>query len=242
MKASRTKRKSRSRIAFAKQHYLILAVATGVALIALIVPKIQHTYNTAAEPVNQICTVESTSICLNRKGGGFQPGTTPIIGYKADDINNNFKYAFMTDHCNHGHVTDGRNGENGGKMCPFTTYRLNHGNYSRWILKIEQAGVANPLCVGDQDANSAADLTWCPDNGGQHGATGTQFIAIGSPLSSTGRFQLVNVFWSDNPNGGVGVQGRWMCVPNTRTSIFFLYFSGSGTGCTFYQKNRPVAL
>jgi len=156
----------------------------------------------SARPSWEICTAQgSTSLCLNRQGGGTRAGTG-VIGWSAGDNNNDFIFVSISNMCENGRVS-------AVMQCPFTPGGgLNSRYDGHNIVKIVANGTNN-LCVGDTaTASGNAALEQCPDNNG-NGGLGTIFVLSQFVYPS----YVVNREWSNSTatGGGGGRNPRWMC-------------------------------
>lgn len=207
------------------KHRLLLAIAaSAVLVISLGMTAIPA----RAQPTFEICNARgSSSLCLNRLGGGTRPGTT-IIGYSAGDNNNGFVFIALSGMCNGGVVS-------AAMECPFTPNKgLNSRYNGRSIVKIQTEGTLG-LCVGDSGTGSGSSvLDACPDDNGNGGANGTIFIlAQGSAPT-----YVVNRYWSDNlagSGGGGGSNPRWMCIYVKAAPVFLNNSSGQAGYCQFNE-------
>jgi hypothetical protein len=154
-----------------------------------------------ARPSWEICTARgSSSLCLNRQGGGTRAGTG-VIGWSAGDNNNDFIFVSISNMCANGRVSRALE-------CPFSHDALNHRFDGDNIVKIVANGTNN-LCVGDTArASGNAALEPCPDNNG-NGGIGTIFTLSQFVYPS----YVVNRYWSNytGTGGGGGTNPRWMC-------------------------------
>lgn len=201
---------------------LLLAIAIGAVLTTCLG---MITIPANALPTFEICTARgSSSLCLNRNGGGTRAGTA-IIGWSAGDNNNDFLEVQITGMCDHGYVST---------TCPFTPAcgGLNSRYIGASIVRIE-ANNTNNLCVGDNGTGSGgAALETCPDDNG-NGGTGTIFI-----LAQTGNpSYLVNRYWSNYTGnfGGGGRNARWMCIFVKGTPVTINHDTGNAGTCQFNE-------
>ena len=139
----------------------------------------------------------SSSLCMNRAGGGTSDGT-PVIAYNCGDNNNDFYFGYPAAMCGNGHVTE---------TCPFTVGSgLNAALYGDTIV-IEQAYKENKCVGGNTSTDSSAKLEPCPNNGGSGGGWATIGVLAYSRGNSPPYYVIVNRNWSDTRYGGGGCYG-----------------------------------
>jgi hypothetical protein len=230
--------------------FMVAILALGLYTVAIKNVPGLNPFQAHATPTYRICTLANTVLCLNRKGGGTGYNT-PVIGWAdQSDQNDGFYFATMPFLCGTGHVRDYNPAVAGDVGCPFTTKTLNHGNRGRLIVKLEEwtGGGGGALCVADPDGNGSGNLGWCPDAHGYGGTAGAMFVAMNTSQTDSSLAngtQLVNVYWSDQPEGGFGIEGRWLCLHTNGNPAWLTWnpqqVQSIGTQCYFKQYNYYIA-
>jgi hypothetical protein len=195
----------------------LIILSTVFAVIAFIAPAA-----TAQAPPYQIATVQgSSSLCLNRAGGGTAAGTH-VIAYNCNDPNDDFDFQWLADMCGNGYVSYAR-------TCPFSNRQLDGYWDGAAIVSIHGYSVAQ--CVAD--GGGLTVLGKCPDIAGNGGAIGTIFT-----LSQVNDFPnytgwstyVVNRYWSNQANSG-----RWLCSRGYRVQLTENATAGTAGSCQFHS-------
>jgi hypothetical protein len=196
---------------------VISVVCVAFALIALTAPVVK------AQLIDQIATAQgSSSLCLNRAGGGNNAGTH-VIAYNCYDPNDDFTFLWLSDMCGHGYVTRY-------PACPFNNADLDGYWDGAAIVAIWTYNPhSNNLCVADGGGWTV--LGTCPNLAGNGGAIGTIFT-----LSQVNDFPnytgystyAVNRYWTNQANSG-----RWLCSRGYRVQLNENSPSGLAGSCQF---------
>ena len=137
-------------------------------------PQILTTYydNIALSVAAAMCSYgTSTTVCMNRNGGGYTSGTKVIGWYKDSDQNENFYGVPLTTWCSSGYVTE---------TCPFTVGSGLNARYDGDA--IVTMNTSNNQCVGADSTWSEAVLGGCVPDGGafvESNANGGFLISVG---------------------------------------------------------------
>ena len=138
-------------------------------------------------PAVEICNNNgSSSLCMNRKGGGRTDGTS-VIGYSAGNVNNDFEYIRLSGKCNNGQVEVLPGGG-----CPFPSGSGLNSKYNGWYINAVESISDTNYCVGSQENSSGAILTPCPDANGNNGGWGTVLITC----PSQDNCPIVDLHWT----------------------------------------------
>lgn len=197
----------------------IVIIGVIFAVIAFIAPAAS-----AQAPPYQIATVQgSSSLCLNRAGGGTGAGTH-VIGYNCGDPNDDFEFIWLGGMCGGGYVTYKP------VACPYANSAIDAQYDGAAIVELYNYHAF--LCVGNS-GSGATILNQCPDQYGNGGANGTIFTmsdVYDFPNYHGQATYLVNLYWTNNANSP-----RWLCITGYRQQLTENSSVGASGSCQFHS-------
>lgn len=179
------------------------------AVIAFIAPAA-----TAQALPAQIATDQgSSSLCLNRQGGGTAAGTH-VIAYNCNDPNDDFDFIWLGGMCGGGYVTVS-------PACPYSNVQIDQRYNGAAIVEIYNYHAYK--CVVNSGGGETV-LGQCPDqygNGGDIGVIFTLSQVTDFPNYTGWATYVVNRYWTNHAGAP-----RWLCSLGYRQQLD----ENSGTG------------
>lgn len=184
----------------------------------------------ASVPAVQIATNQgSSSLCMNRSGGGVADGT-PVISYNCNDPHDDFEFIQLTAACGNGYVHSTQYGSS--TNCPFANPEQDAVNHGYAIVEIysydSYACVGNPSSSGGGTA-----IEPCGDTAGNGAGWSTMNVLVGVNNFANYNGAAKNVqnrHWTDYYN-----TEKWLCAGAYQNSWSFAGSAPSSGACQIRQ-------